>query len=50
MVRSIVCYVNHPDAPMLQECHLIGSVRLEAMIILRVIAMTVLVVVSIPTA
>jgi len=32
MVRSFVCYANHPNAPMLQECHLIGSVRLEAMI------------------
>jgi hypothetical protein len=32
MVRSFVCYANHPNAPMLQECHLIGPVRLEAMI------------------
>ena len=32
MVRSFVCYADHPNAPMLQECHLIGSVRLEAMI------------------
>ena len=32
MVRSFVCYANLPNAPMLQECHLIGSVRLEAMI------------------
>lgn len=22
--RSFVCYANHPNAPMLQECHLIG--------------------------
>ena len=62
MVRSFVCYANHPNAPMLQECHLIGSVRLEAMITiarygrtkrprpLRAIAMTVLFVVAIPTA
>jgi hypothetical protein len=47
---------------MLQECHLIGSVRLEAMITIvrygrtthprpqRAIAMTVLFVVTIPTA
>ena len=32
MVRSFVCYANHPNAAMLQECHLIGSVRVEAMI------------------
>ena len=50
------------SAPMLQECHLIGSVRLEAMITIarygrttrprpqRTIAMTVLFVVTIPTA
>jgi hypothetical protein len=62
MVRSFVCYANHPNAPMLQECHLIGSVRLEAMITIarygrttrprpqRAIAMTVLFVVTIPTA
>lgn len=61
-VRSFVCYANHPNAPMLQECHLIGSVRLEAMITIarygrttrprpqRAIAMTVLFVVTIPTA
>jgi hypothetical protein len=62
MVRSFVCYANHPNAPMLQECRLIGSVRLEAMIAIalygrttrprpqRAIAMTVRFVVTIPTA
>ncbi len=62
MVRSFVCYANHPNAPMLQECYLIGSVRLEAMIAIarygrtthprlqRAIAMTMLFVVTIPTA
>lgn len=24
MVRSVVCYANHPNAPKLQECLLIG--------------------------
>ena len=59
MVRRFVRYANHPNA---QECHLIGSVRLEAMITIvrygrttrarpqRAIAMTVLFVVTIPTA
>ena len=58
---DFVCYANLPDAPMLQE-RLIGSVRLEAMITIarygrttrprpqRAIAMTVLFVVTIPTA
>jgi hypothetical protein len=32
MVRSFMCYVSHPSASMLQECHLKGSGRLEAMI------------------
>jgi hypothetical protein len=32
MVRSSVRYADYPNAPMLQECRLIGSVRLEAMI------------------
>jgi hypothetical protein len=62
MVRSFVCYANHPIAPMLQEFHLIGSVRLEAMITIdrygrtarprpqRAIAVTVLFVVNIPPA
>ena len=62
MVRSFVRYANHPNAPMLQECHLIGSVRLEAMITIaryggttrprpqRAIAMTVLFVENIPPA
>ena len=62
MVRSFVCYANHPNAPMLQEFLLIGSVRLEAMITIarygrttrprpqRAIAMTVLFVVNIPPA
>jgi hypothetical protein len=62
MVRSFVRYANHPNAPLLQECHWIGSVRLEAMITIarygrtkrphpqRAIAMTVLFVVTIPTA
>jgi hypothetical protein len=61
MVRNFVCYANHPNAPMLQECHLIGSVRLEAMITIApteerrvppaaAIAMTVLFVVNIPPA
>lgn len=62
MVRSFVCYANHPNAPMLQERHLIGSVRLEAMITIarygrttrarpqRAIAMTVLFVVNMPPA
>jgi len=61
MVRSFVCYVNHPNASMLQECHLMGSVRLEAMLTIArygrttrrrpqwAIAMTVLFVVAIPT-
>src|SRR5258705_11622589 len=31
MVRSFVCYANHPNAPRLQG--VIGSVRLEAMIL-----------------
>jgi len=59
VVRSFVCYANHPNAPMLQACHLIGSVRLEAMITIarngrttrprpqRAIAMTVLFFISI---
>jgi len=34
MVRSFVRDANHPNAPMLQECHLIGSVGLEPMIII----------------
>lgn len=62
MVRSFVCNANHPNAPMLQECHLTGSVRLEAMITIarygrttrprpqRAIAMTVPFVVIIPPA
>jgi hypothetical protein len=62
MVRSFVCYANHPNAPILQECHLIGSVRLEAMITIarygrttrphpqRAIATTVLFAVTVPTA
>ncbi len=62
MVRSFVCYANHPNAPMLQECHLIGSVRLEAMITIarygrttrprpqRANAMKVLFVVNFPPA
>jgi hypothetical protein len=57
-----VCYTNHPNAPMMQECHLMGPVRLEAMITIacygrttrprpqRAIAMTVRFVVNIPTA
>ena len=61
-VRSFVCYATHPNVPMSQECHLTGSVRLEAMITIaryggttrprpqRAIAMTVLFVVTIPTA
>jgi hypothetical protein len=62
MVRSFVCYANDPNAPMLQEYHLIGSVRLEPMIATarygrtthprpqRAIAMTRLLVVNIPPA
>ena len=58
MVRSFVCYANHPNAPMLQESHLKGSVRLEATITIarygrttgpspqRALAMTVLFVVN----
>ncbi len=62
MVWSFVCYANHPNAPMLQECHLIGSVRLEVMITIArygrttrprpqpSIAMTVLFVINISPA
>jgi hypothetical protein len=32
MVRSFMCDTSRPNAPMVQACHLIGSVRLEAMI------------------
>jgi len=61
-VRSFVCYATHPNVPMSQECHLTGSVRLEAMIAIarcgrtsrprrqRAIAVTVLFVVTIPAA
>jgi hypothetical protein len=62
MVRSFLRYANDPQAPMLQECDRIGSVRLEAMITIarygrttrprprRAIAMKVLFVVTIPPA
>jgi hypothetical protein len=60
MVRSFACHASHANAPMLQECHLLGPVRLEAMITIarcgrttrprprRAIAMAVLFVVAIP--